>query len=362
MKILTVLGARPQFIKAASISRAITKHDNINEIIVHTGQHYDANMSDVFFEELEIPAPDHQLNIGSRSHAKQTAMMLTGLEEIMQAENPDWILVYGDTNSTLAVALAAAKLHIPIAHVEAGLRSYNRKMPEEINRLVADQLSTLLFAPTEQAVKNLQQEGYSSKQIINAGDVMYDCALYYSKRAEEQSTILSTHGLTPKKYILATVHRAENTDDPERLKNIINALEQINKDIPVVLPLHPRTAHALKAINVSEPNLHLIDPASYIDMLTLEKNSKLIITDSGGVQKEAFFHRVPCVTLRDETEWVETVELGCNYLAPPQHVSKILEAFNQALNTKMIPETFPYGEGNSAEKIVGLMKDRTKTL
>jgi len=232
-------------------------------------------------------------------------------------------------------------------------------MPEEINRLVADQLSSLLFAPTEQAVRNLRQEGYSTKNIINVGDVMYDCALYYSEKAEDQSTILSAHSLTPKNYILATVHRAENTDDPERLQNIINALEQINKDIPVVLPLHPRTAHALKTINLSKPNLHLIDPASYLDMLQLEKYAKLIMTDSGGVQKEAFFHRVPCITLRDETEWVETVELGCNYLAPPEHPNNIIEAFHQALNTKMITESFPYGEGNSAEKIVSVILDRT---
>jgi UDP-GlcNAc3NAcA epimerase len=321
LKIVTVVGARPQFIKAAAILRAIQKLNKkgkrIREILVHTGQHYDTRMDRVFFEELELPKPDYHLGVGSGSHAQQTGRMLERIEKVLEKEKPSVTVVYGDTNSTLAGALAAAKRNIPVAHVEAGLRSYNRTMPEEVNRLLTDHLSTFLFCPTHHGVQNLLKEGIKNggRRIVkNVGDVMYDSLLYYSKIAEKKSTILRDLNLcssTPNSelrtlnYYLATLHRAENTDDPKRLKSILKALNEIGRRVPVILPLHPRTK---KRMQVSPPfsqfkNIRFIEPASYFEMLQLEKNAKAILTDSGGVQKEAYWFEVPCLTFRDETEW-----------------------------------------------------------
>ncbi|MFW6271762.1 MAG: non-hydrolyzing UDP-N-acetylglucosamine 2-epimerase, partial [Desulfosalsimonas sp.] len=302
IKIATIIGARPQFIKAATVSRAINARNStapspaagIQEVIIHTGQHFDANMSEVFFRELEIPKPDYNLGVGGGSHGKNTGRMIEKIESVLIDEKPDWVLVYGDTDSTLAGALAAAKLHIPVAHVEAGLRSYNRIMPEEINRILADQLSTILFCPTDTAVQNLTNEGFPHKlakerwqQVYNVGDVMYDAALFYAARAEEKSRVMKDLGLAPKSFVLATIHRAENTDTPERLQKIMAALNRIAAEMPVILPLHPRTKQKLVTANFSA--VTFIDPLGYLDMVMLEKNARVIITDSGGVQKEAYF-------------------------------------------------------------------------
>ena len=324
MKIVTVIGARPQFIKAAVISRWLRETTGCEEILVHTGQHYDENMSDVFFQELEIPKPRYHLGIGSGGHGAQTGRMLEAIEKVLLETKPDKLLIYGDTNSTLAGALAAAKLHVPVAHVEAGLRSFNRKMPEEINRVMADHVSTWLFAPTETAVRNLRREGIAEQQIHLVGDVMYDAAIYFGARTRDET--LDKLGLESKNYVLATIHRAENTDAGPRLRGVFAGLSAIAATLPVVLPLHPRTRAALtkeKLLEACGPNLRLIDPLGYLDMVTLEKHASVIATDSGGVQKEAFFHRVPCVTLRDETEWVELVELGWNRLVPPTDADTI---------------------------------------
>jgi len=360
MKCVTIVGARPQFIKAATVSRVLRSTPDITEILVHTGQHYDSNMSEVFFDELEIPQPDYHLGIGSGTHGSQTGKMLEAIEAVLIQEQPNWVLVYGDTNSTLAGALAAAKLHIPVAHVEAGLRSFNRRMPEEINRILTDHTSDLLFAPTDTAVKNLLHEGIPENKVHLVGDVMYDAALYYGAKADTHSQILSKLGLSPRGYILATIHRAENTDDAARLQAIFQGLMQVAQEIPVVLPLHPRTRKALERENlfseVSE-SLLLIEPVGYLDMVMLEKNACLIATDSGGVQKEAFFYHVPCVTLREETEWVELVEMGWNCLAIPCNfntIQKILEmGLNQFIDIKEIPRL--YGEGKSAHKTLDIL-------
>lgn len=307
MKILTIVGARPQFIKAAVVSRAIKEiaatAAGICELIAHTGQHYDQNMSDVFFTEMQIPKPDFNLEVGSGSHAQQTGAMLIKLEEIMNSERPDLVMVYGDTNSTLAGALAAAKLHIPVAHVEAGLRSFNRKMPEEINRILTDQIAELLLCPTDEAVNNLRNEGIPGPKlktrVLKTGDVMNDAALFYSRLAD--NTWLNKHSLTPKKYILATIHRAESTDTPERLQKLLQTLDQISrKHMPVIWPMHPRTSNMIKnnaelSQTLDKASFVAIAPIGYLDMVCAEKNARLIVTDSGGVQKEAFFHRVPCL-------------------------------------------------------------------
>lgn len=359
MKVLTVIGARPQFIKAAAVSRKLRIFNDVDEIIVHTGQHYDDNMSDIFFKELEIPQPDYYLGIGSGTHGMQTARMLERLETVLIEEKPDAVLIYGDTNSTLAGALAASKLQIPIAHVEAGLRSFNRKMPEEINRIVADHVSDLLFAPTEAAVNNLINEGVSAERIFHVGDVMFDAAIFYGEKAERQSKILEILGLESGGYILSTVHRAYNTDVPERLKAIFNALSKIGEDIKVVIPLHPRTKAALLREGIFEEvskRIKVIEPVGYLDMIKLEKNAKLIVTDSGGVQKEAFFYKVPCVTLRDETEWVELVNLRWNYLVPPDSERFIEESIIKALNAPHGLDAHPYGDGKAAEKIVEVLR------
>jgi UDP-GlcNAc3NAcA epimerase len=359
--ILTVLGARPQFIKAATVSRIFRETAYFKEIVVHTGQHFDGNMSQVFFEELEIPKPDYHLGISGGGHGVMTGVMLEKLEPLLQDIQPDWVLVYGDTNSTLAGALASAKLFVPVAHVEAGLRSHNRRMPEEINRILADQLSMILFCPTEAAVNNLKKEGYphqitKSKQFISkCGDVMYDAALFYGKKAERYSRVLAEHGLEHGKYVLATVHRQENTDDAGRLKSVFEGLQELTKDIPVVLPLHPRTRAAIKRENIDSRGIYIIEPVGYLDMVMLERGAAVITTDSGGVQKEAYFHGIPCVTLREETEWTELVESGWNRLASPgsaditQEIMKALYSKGNAIQ--------PYGDGNAAKLIVESLHD-----
>jgi len=377
MKLITIVGARPQFIKAAAVSRAIQafnkKRKRIREILVHTGQHYDYMMDKVFFEELELPKSDYHLGVGSGSHARQTGIMLEKIEAVLQKEKPEVVMVYGDTNSTLSGALVAAKLNIPVAHVEAGLRSYNRTMPEEINRLLTDHLSTHLLCPTAQAVRNLLKEGIKdgrTRKVKNVGDVMYDSILYYSKIAEKKSAIL--HGLNlvnPQsvppgrdnpQYYLVTLHRAENTDDPRRLKSILRALNEIGKNTPTVLPLHPRTKKMMKVHHLfSFKSIKFIEPVSYLDMLKLEKNAKAILTDSGGVQKEAYWLKVPCFTLREETEWVETVKSGWNVLVGTRMKRIVKEVSHQEgrrSKTRLF-ERYPkekeiFGDGKASQKIV----------
>lgn len=359
IKIVTIIGARPQFIKAATVSRAVAENNGVKETIVHTGQHFDANMSDIFFEEMGIPKPDYHLGIGGGGHGLQTGQMLIKIEEVLLKEKPDWVLVYGDTNSTLAGALAAVKLHIPIAHVEAGLRSFNRRMPEEINRILTDDVSDILFTPTETAVKNLNQEGIQKEKICKVGDVMFDAALFYGQIAESKSKVLSQYGLKIKNFILCTIHRAENTDNPERLKDIFNNLELVATEHTLVLPLHPRTKGALEKIGFDREasNIKFIDPVGYIDMVMLEKQSKLIITDSGGVQKEAYFHKVGCLTLRDETEWVELVQNGYNVLI--KDFNKLVDEVDTALGKNQFEkETFLYGNGDSAKLIVDFLRQK----
>jgi UDP-GlcNAc3NAcA epimerase len=323
--------------------------------MVHTGQHYDDNMSAVFFQEMELPQPQYHLGIGSGNHGAQTGRMLERVEEVILTEKPDRVLVYGDTNSTLAGALAAVKLNVPVAHVEAGLRSFNRQMPEEINRVLTDHVADLLFAPTTAAVANLRREGMSERMIYLVGDVMYDASLYYMAKAEQESRILAHLGLTPGEYILATIHRAENTDNSERLRTIIAGLNHISQEISVVLPLHPRTRAAIVRENLPNrllADLMIIEPVGYQDMLMLEKNARLVATDSGGVQKEAFFFRVPCVTLREETEWVELVELGWNKVVPPLSIQAISEA---ALSSFQGEEEDPYGGGKASDRIIKIL-------
>lgn len=356
-KILTVAGARPQFIKIAAISKYLNNF-GILEILVHTGQHYDANMSDVFFAELEIQAPEYNLGIGSGGHGEQTGRMLASIEEVLLKELPDLVLVYGDTNSTLAGALAAVKLHIPVAHIEAGLRSFNRRMPEEINRILTDHASDLLFAPSITALDNLNKEGIPESRVHFVGDVMYDIALLMGERAERESRILNTLALSTKGYILATIHRAENTDVMTRLKALIKGLIQIAKEIPVVFPVHPRTRKILDREfpkNRMPPGLKLIAPVGYLDMVMLEKHAHLIATDSGGVQKEAFFHKVPCLTLRDETEWIELVSLGWNRLASVKSEASVAGAIREALQAPLGLEQHPYGDGHAGSRVVEVL-------
>jgi len=355
MTVLTVLGARPQFIKAATVSRALKKY-GIEEIIVHTGQHFDANMSQVFFDEMEIPHPHYNLEISGLQHGAMTGRMLEKIEEVLLKEKPNYVLVYGDTNSTLAGALAAAKLHIPVAHVEAGLRSFEMKMPEEINRILTDRISSILFCPTKTAVTNLENEGYKNFdcQIEQVGDVMYDAVLFYQKKATSQSTIISKVGLMPNNFVLCTMHRAENTNDPDRLRAICSALNEIHKQIPVVLPLHPRTRGYLKSLNI-ELSVLLLDPVGYFDMLALLQNCKLVMTDSGGLQKEAFFFQKFCITLRDQTEWVELIESGTNQLAGADSVA-ILNSFEELANRPFPVTASLYGQGNAAELIAQKLK------
>lgn len=357
MKIITVVGARPQFIKAAAVSRAFRTDSSIEEIIIHTGQHYDANMSDVFFDEMDIPKPKYHLDVNGLGHGAMTGQMLEKIEKVLLEEKPDWVLVYGDTNSTLAGALAAKKLHLKVAHVEAGLRSFNIRMPEEINRILTDRISNILLCPTQTAIDNLEKEGYANidAQIDLAGDVMYDAALFYQKQSEEKSTILQSLNLSSK-FILCTIHRAENTDDLERLKSIVDALETLNNDSEIVLPIHPRTAGILKKIGI-QTNLKLIDPVGYFDMIQLLTHCSLVITDSGGLQKEAFYFGKYCVTMRDETEWVELVDTGFNAIAGANK-QKIVDAA-QIQMKKTFPTNPPqlYGDGRASFKIMDAIKN-----
>lgn len=349
MKILTVIGARPQFIKAAAVSNVIRKAHE--EILVHTGQHYDENMSKVFFQELNIPKPDYNLEVGSGNHGKQTGTMLIKLEEIYEKEMPDLVLVYGDTNSTLAGALCASKLLIPVAHIEAGLRSFNMNMPEEQNRILTDHLSKYLFVPTESAVNNLKNEGME-KGLYNVGDVMYDAVLHFKNLAKEKSSIINKLSLIANQYILTTIHRAENTNDINRLKNIIESLNECDKT--VVLPLHPRTKKYMDGYGFKfNKNIKVIEPIGYLDMISLEMHAEKIVTDSGGVQKEAFFMRKPCITMRDETEWVETVENGWNVIVGTNK-DKILGSIVNFVPER--PQEEIFGDGKAANKILEIIQ------
>jgi UDP-GlcNAc3NAcA epimerase len=355
--IATIVGARPQFIKASAVSAAFAGLSDIDELIVHTGQHYDANMSDVFFEELGIPRPAYDLEIHGGSHGAMTGRMLEAIERVLMDVKPDAVLVYGDTNSTIAGALAAAKLHVPIAHVEAGLRSFNLKMPEEVNRILTDRISTWLFTPSGDASEHLRREGTDAARIHQVGDVMYDVALLHGSRVAADDPLFAKLGIEPGRFVLATVHRAENTAVPHRLSVIIEALMALASDLPVVWPMHPRTRAALAEEGRLERLagvIQVIEPLSYLDMVRLEKFAALLATDSGGVQKEAFFYEVPCVTLRDETEWVELVEAGWNRLAPPVAVASVTAALQDALGSRGRPIA-PFGRGDAAVAIARVL-------
>lgn len=345
MKIVTVLGARPQFIKAGSLSREISKRLDIKEIIIHTGQHYDSNMSEIFFEEMKIPKPDYFLAIKSKYHGEMTGKMLQGIEKTLLKEQPDWVIVYGDTNSTLAGALAATKLHIKIAHIEAGLRSFNNAMPEEINRILTDRVSNLLLCPTAKAIENLKNEGYDkiNCKVVNIGDIMLDGAIFYNNFAVRPKFKLN------KEYVLCTLHRAENTNHPDRIFSIVNALNEISKRFQVILPLHPRTKKVILEHGI-KIDFNIIDPVGYLQMIYFIKHSKTVITDSGGLQKEAFFFNKNCITLRDETEWTELVENNFNYLAGAS-TEKIVEAFSNHKFNQDFSKKF-YGDGKASEKII----------
>lgn len=350
MKIVTVIGARPQFVKAAVLSRVFATCNEVEEIIIHTGQHFDTNMSDVFFEEMCIPKPHYNLNINGLGHGAMTGQMLEKIEEVLLQEKPDWVLVYGDTNSTLAGALAAKKLHIKVAHIESGLRSFNMNMPEEINRILTDRISDILFCPSNTAIENLEKEGFNNIKckIIKSGDVMQDAALFYKDKAKKPE--IDILGL----FVLCTIHRAENTDDTERLKNIFTALEKISVKLPVVLPLHPRTKSKLLAIDyhLSESKIHFITPVGYLEMVWLLKHCRMVMTDSGGLQKEAYFFGKNCIVLRDETEWSELVTNGFNVLKGVA-IADILSGFDRLMKQNVdIPEGHLYGCGNAGEIIL----------
>ncbi|MEZ4972152.1 MAG: UDP-N-acetylglucosamine 2-epimerase (non-hydrolyzing) [Cyclobacteriaceae bacterium] len=349
-KVVTVLGARPQFIKAATVSRAF-KDSGVNELIVHTGQHFDRNMSNVFFEEMDIPFPHYQLEISGLSHGAMTGRMLEQVESVLLKEKPNMVMVYGDTNSTLAGALAASKLHIPVAHVEAGLRSFEMRMPEEINRILTDRISKLLFCPTDTAVQNLKKEGFDSFdcEIIQCGDVMYDAVLHYRKLLKDRSNIMETLHLGQTPFVLVTIHRAENTDDVTRLTEIVGALNAINSKTKVVLPLHPRTKGILEKNNI-KLDFSTIEPIGYFDMLSLLEHCDLVMTDSGGLQKEAYFFSKYCLTLRDQTEWVELIEAGVNSLVGA-NPDRILSEFEKAKQKLVTHKTQLYGDGTAAQKI-----------
>lgn len=360
MKIVTILGARPQFVKAAMVSRALAGA-SMEERIVHTGQHFDPNMSDVFFREMEIPDAHYHLEINSLGHGAMTGRMIERIEEVLEKEKPDAVLVYGDTNSTLAGALAAAKLHFPVAHVEAGLRSFNMEMPEEINRILTDRISSLLLCPTSTAVTNLKREGFTrfKSRITRCGDVMYDALKYYTAKARKQSGIIVHLGLNNKEFVLATLHREENTNNPVRLQAIVSALNTIHGETPVILPLHPRTRNYLSAHNI-QLKAKVIDPVGYFDMLMLLHHCRLVLTDSGGLQKEAYLSGRFCITLREETEWTELVKAGANVLVGA-HRKKILAAFRK-YRTKKITVKPLYGKGDAAVRIVRELKLLSKKL
>jgi UDP-GlcNAc3NAcA epimerase len=363
MKTATIVGARPQFIKAAVVYKALRAYEGISDVFIHTGQHFDSNMCDIFLEELHLPVPTRHLGIHSGSHGDQTGRMLVAVERVLADLKPDLVLVYGDTNSTLAGALGAAKLHIPVAHVEAGLRSFNRRMPEEINRIVADHISDILFAPTEAAVENLRAEGLARRQVHLVGDVMYDAAVAFAAVAESHSDVLTRMGL-PRSYCLATIHRAENTDDPSRLYAIFEGLGALSESIPVVVPLHPRTRSGLKRLGKLDEvraRMTIIDPVGFLDMIMLETRARIIATDSGGVQKEAYFYRVPCVTLREETEWVELVHHGWNTLCPPRSAERIRAAIEERIDSRG-EDVSLYGRGQAAQRIAEVIAGEGKFI
>ena len=370
IRLLTIIGARPQIIKAAAISRAVREKfaGQVEEHILHTGQHYDANMSEVFFRELGIPEPDYNLHVGSGSHGVQTARIIEGIEVVLTEQHYDGVIVYGDTNSTLAAAVAASKIHVPVFHVEAGLRSFNMGMPEEINRIVCDQLSSVLFTPTLTGLRNLEAEGFSSiksrvrfadgrgQRVVLSGDVMYDNSMYFSAMADVQSDIIERLGLRYRQFVLATIHRPANTDNPENLRSIFRALNDIAEQhqMDVVLPLHPRTRKMIGDLRLEigdlSDRIRIIEPASFFEIIRLEKNAAIVMTDSGGVQKEAFFYGTPCVILRPETEWVEIVEAGAGIIADADY-ERIMAAYEQLVNK---PVQFPalFGDGKASEKII----------
>jgi UDP-GlcNAc3NAcA epimerase len=358
VKVVTVVGARPQFIKAATVSRIFREQfaRRVDEVLVHTGQHFDANMSGVFFEELDIPVPRYNLSISGGMHGAMTGRMLEALEIVLRDEKPDWVLVYGDTNSTLAGALAAVKLQMPVAHIEAGLRSFNMKMPEEVNRVVVDHISTLLFSPSATAVSNLRSEGIT-EGVSNVGDVMYDAALFYAARAEQRSNAIQRFGVARGAYVLVTCHRAENTDDRLKLSEILGAIDRIARRMPVVFPLHPRTRQQIEAFGLAHliEKVRVCEPLSFLDMVALERAARLVLTDSGGVQKEAFFYRVPCITMREETEWVETVASGCNRLAGASSDSIVaaVDGIMETSSGQVVGN--PYGQGDAAVQIARML-------
>lgn len=354
IKALSILGARPQFIKAAVVSRNISEYSGITEKIIHTGQHFDTNMSDIFFEQMEIPKPDYNLNINSLSHGEMTGQMISKLEPILISENPDIVIVYGDTNTTLAGAVTAKKLNLKLAHIEAGLRSFNMNMPEEVNRIIADRISDKLYCPTQTAVNNLIKEGFENLNcsFINSGDVMYDAVLHYSKKAGEYSNIINDLKLNKDEYILLTLHRQENTDDLYRFKLIATAINELSEKIKIVFPIHPRTKKLISEFEIKlSPNLILTEPVGYFEMLQLISNSRLVMTDSGGLQKEAFFLRKFCITLRDETEWTELIDAGVNKLCGASK-EKIIEAYSGFADRKFECHEKFYGNGNSGKIIV----------
>ena len=363
-KIFTVIGARPQFVKAAALNRAIQNYNmthpdkQLKSCWIHTGQHYDNNMSQVFFDELDIPKPDYHLGISSGSHGVMTGTMLASIEKILVKEEPKLVIVFGDTNSTLAGALAAVKLHIPVVHIEAGLRSFNKKMPEEINRITTDHCSQALLTPSESSKQQLIKEGISNTSIYNVGDIMYDAVLYYKEKAKNTSSILERLNLKKKKYALATIHRQENTDNSETLSAIFHGLIKIASQTPIVLPLHPRTKEALiraKLLEEVQKHLKIIDPIGYLDMIALLSNSSTLLTDSGGMQKESFYLKVPCLTLRPETEWIELLIGQINQLVNINSHS-ILKAFQSIQNTNIEWPKSPYGDGNTGDKIIPILR------
>ncbi len=372
IKLLTVIGARPQIIKAAALSRAIKNKfsDKIQEVILHTGQHYDENMSQVFFDELDIPSPNYNLNVGSGSHGKQTAAMIEGIEEILLNEKPDAIVLYGDTNSTLAGAVAASKIQVPVIHIEAGLRSFNKSMPEELNRIMCDHVSTLLFSPTKAGYENLLKEGFKENnsapysfdnpKVYHCGDVMHDNSIHFSEVAEEQTTVLNDNNLTGEKFILATIHRNNNTDEPSRLEALFSAINKISKEnrVKIIIPLHPRTdkllcknlSSALYSEVKTNEFIKIFPPVSFLEMIALEKNAQLVMTDSGGVQKEAFFFKKPCIILRSETEWVELVSCGAAIIADADE-QKIVDAYQHFTKAGALQFPALFGDGKAAEFI-----------
>ncbi len=359
MKIITIVGARPQFVKAAVVSRAIEEHNSkntdqsIQELIVHTGQHFDENMSEVFFEQMNIPKPHYNLEINSLSHGAMTGRMLEKIEEVLLEEKPDWVLVYGDTNSTIAGALAAKKLHIKVAHVEAGLRSFNMRMPEEINRILTDRISDILFCPTQTAIDNLKNEGYDALDIkqVQCGDVMYDAALFYTERNNRPENV---NGDIP--FVLSTIHRQENTDDKEKLTSIFEALKEIAQERKVILPLHPRTIKKLNGFGITpDENIQILEPVGYFEMIWLLANCNCVITDSGGLQKEAFFFEKPCITVREETEWVELIHNKVNFLTGSDK-AKIIEAYQHVNEVTIDFSMNLYGSGNTGNLIVAELK------